>query len=88
MLGYTKITNTTRICENCRRKLSESALFLKKKLQRKSSNSNCNCKLLPDEGPLKGYGWQQVSTSRLLQFIAQHITKHAPKGIDTNAWKY
>jgi len=38
--------------------------------------------------PMKGHGWQPVPTSKLLQMMAEHITKHAPKGVDTRAWKY
>lgn len=38
--------------------------------------------------PMKGHGWQPVPTSELLKMMAKHITEHAPKGEDTNAWKY
>ena len=38
--------------------------------------------------PMMGHGWQPVPTSKLLQMMAQHITEHAPKGTNTNAWKY
>ncbi len=38
--------------------------------------------------PMKGHGWQPVHTSELLRIMAKHITKHAPKGEDTNSWKY
>ena len=38
--------------------------------------------------PMKGHGWQPVPTSKLLEMMAQHITEHAPKGSDTNAWRY
>ena len=38
--------------------------------------------------PMKGHGWQPMPTSRMLQMMAQHITEHAPKGVDTGSWKY
>ena len=38
--------------------------------------------------PMKGHGWQPVPTSKLLEMMAKHITEHAPKGVDTRAWKY
>ncbi len=38
--------------------------------------------------PMKGHGWQPMPTSKLLEMMAKHITEHAPKGADTNAWKY
>jgi hypothetical protein len=38
--------------------------------------------------PMKGHGWQPVPTSKLLEMMAEHITKHAHKGTDTKAWKY
>ncbi len=38
--------------------------------------------------PMKGHGWQPVTTAKLLRMMAQHITKHAPKGEDTHSWKY
>ncbi len=38
--------------------------------------------------PMKGHGWQPVPTSKLLEMMAEHITKHAPKGVDTRVWKY
>jgi hypothetical protein len=38
--------------------------------------------------PMKGHGWQPVTTSELLKMMAKHITGHAPKGADTNMWKY
>jgi S-formylglutathione hydrolase FrmB len=38
--------------------------------------------------PMKGHGWQPVPTSKLLQMMEQHITKHAPKGADIKTWKY
>jgi len=38
--------------------------------------------------PMKGHGWQPVPTSKLLQMMAKHITEYAPKGSNTNAWKY
>lgn len=38
--------------------------------------------------PMKGHGWQPVPTYKLLKMMAAHITAHAPKGADTNGWKY
>jgi len=37
---------------------------------------------------MKGHGWKPVPTSKLLRMMAEHITKHAFKGVDTKAWKY
>lgn len=28
------------------------------------------------------------TTSKLLEMMAKHITEHAPKGTDTEGWKY
>lgn len=38
--------------------------------------------------PMKGHGWQPVTTSELLKQMAKHITEHAPKGVATTGWKY
>lgn len=38
--------------------------------------------------PMKGHGWQPMPTSELLRMMAEHITEHAPKGENTNMWKY
>lgn len=38
--------------------------------------------------PMKGHGWQPMSSSKILEMMAQHITEHAPKEVDTKAWKY
>ena len=38
--------------------------------------------------PEKGHGWQHVPNSELLREMAATITKHAPAGANTNAWKY
>ena len=38
--------------------------------------------------PNKGHGWQPVPGSKLLQMMAEHIIKHAPKNADTKAWNY
>jgi enterochelin esterase-like enzyme len=38
--------------------------------------------------PMKGHGWQPMTKSELLRMMAEHITKNAPRGEDTSAWKY
>jgi Putative esterase len=38
--------------------------------------------------PEKGHGWQHVPNSELLREMAAAITRHAPPGTNTNAWKY
>jgi len=38
--------------------------------------------------PMKGHGWQPMTQSELLRMMAEHITKNAPRGEDTSAWKY
>lgn len=38
--------------------------------------------------PMKGHGWQPMTTGDLFKMMARHITKHAPKGTNTNLWKY
>ena len=38
--------------------------------------------------PEKGHGWQHVPNSELLKEMAAAITKHAPPGTNTKAWKY
>jgi hypothetical protein len=38
--------------------------------------------------PEKGHGWQHVPNSQLLDEMAAAITKHAPPGTNTAAWKY
>lgn len=38
--------------------------------------------------PMKGHGWQPMPTSKMLEMMAKHITEHAPKGSDTEEWKY
>jgi len=38
--------------------------------------------------PEKGHGWQHATNSELLREMAAAITKHAPAGANTSAWKY
>ncbi|MBS1744634.1 MAG: hypothetical protein JST21_00545 [Bacteroidetes bacterium] len=38
--------------------------------------------------PMKGHGWQPVTTSELFKMMAKHIMEHAPKGADTKQWNY
>lgn len=38
--------------------------------------------------PMKGHGWQPITQSELLRMMEEHITKKAPRGEDTSAWKY
>lgn len=38
--------------------------------------------------PMKGHGWQPVTTSELFKMMAKHIIEHAPKGADTKQWNY
>ncbi|MGD8746994.1 MAG: alpha/beta hydrolase-fold protein [Balneolaceae bacterium] len=38
--------------------------------------------------PMKGHGWQPVTTSELLRMMAKHITDHAPEKANTEMWKY
>ena len=38
--------------------------------------------------PEKGHGWQSMTQEDLIRTMAIHITKNAPAGEDTSAWKY
>ena len=38
--------------------------------------------------PEKPHGWQPMTNAQLLQMMADSITKHAPPGANTRAWKY
>ena len=38
--------------------------------------------------PEKGHGWQSMTQEDLIRTMAIHITKSAPAGEDTSAWKY
>jgi hypothetical protein len=38
--------------------------------------------------PEKGHGWQHVTSGAMLEEMAAAITKHAPPGTNTSAWKY
>ena len=38
--------------------------------------------------PMKGHGWLPMTFSELLRMMADHITRNAPAGEDTKAWKY
>jgi hypothetical protein len=38
--------------------------------------------------PEKGHGWQSMTNEELIRAMAAHITKNAPAGEDTSAWKY
>ncbi|MGA9058729.1 MAG: alpha/beta hydrolase-fold protein [Terriglobia bacterium] len=38
--------------------------------------------------PEKGHGWQSMTQEKLIRTMASHITKNAPAGEDTSAWKY
>ena len=38
--------------------------------------------------PMKGHGWQPMTQSELLRIMAEHITRNAPAGESTSAWKY
>ena len=38
--------------------------------------------------PEKGHGWQHVTNAQLIEEMAAAITKHAPAGANTQAWKY
>jgi hypothetical protein len=37
--------------------------------------------------PKKGHGWQSMTAENLIRTMAIHITKNAPGGQDTSAWK-
>ncbi|HKW01339.1 MAG TPA: hypothetical protein VJN96_16060 [Vicinamibacterales bacterium] len=38
--------------------------------------------------PEKGHGWQHATNAGLIDEMAAAITKHAPRGTATSAWKY
>ena len=38
--------------------------------------------------PEKGHGWQSMTQENLIRTMADHITKNAPTGDDTAAWKH
>ncbi len=38
--------------------------------------------------PMKGHGWMPMKFPDLMKMMAEHITKNAPAGEDTRAWKY
>jgi putative esterase len=38
--------------------------------------------------PMKGHGWMPMSFEDLVRAMADEITKNAPSGEDTSAWKY
>jgi hypothetical protein len=38
--------------------------------------------------PEKGHGWEPASQATMIRWMADHITKAAPQGTDTSAWKY
>jgi hypothetical protein len=38
--------------------------------------------------PEKGHGWQSMTQEKLIRTMASHITKNAPAGEDTSAWKF
>ena len=38
--------------------------------------------------PEKGHGWQSMSQENLIREMAVHITRNAPTGENTSAWKY
>jgi hypothetical protein len=38
--------------------------------------------------PMKGHGWMPMSFPELTRMMAEHISRHAPSGEDTKAWKY
>jgi hypothetical protein len=38
--------------------------------------------------PMKGHGWQPMTNAELIRMMAEHITKNAPRGEDSSAWKY
>jgi len=38
--------------------------------------------------PMKGHGWQPVSTADLLRMMAAQIRRHAPAGANTASWNY
>jgi hypothetical protein len=39
-------------------------------------------------GARGGHGWQPMSSLELVRAMADHITRHAPRGADTRSWKY
>lgn len=38
--------------------------------------------------PMKGHGWQPMSSAELVRMMAKHITESAPKSADVTSWKY
>jgi hypothetical protein len=38
--------------------------------------------------PLKGHGWQPMSSADLVRTMADHIVRHAPSGSAAPAWRY
>ena len=38
--------------------------------------------------PLKGHGWQPMTTAELVTLMAEHIRTHAQAGEDPNSWWY
>ena len=38
--------------------------------------------------PEKGHGWQPATQEEMTRWMADHVSKHAPPGVDTASWKY
>ena len=39
-------------------------------------------------GARGGHGWRPFNSAELIRIMAEHITKNAPPGTNTRAWKY
>jgi hypothetical protein len=38
--------------------------------------------------PEKGHGWQHATRAEIVRDMAAQVTRNAPRGADTKAWKY
>ncbi len=50
-------------------------------------NPPCDCEFQYGR-PMKGHGWQPVSTATLVRWMADHVAKNAPAGENTSGWHY
>ena len=50
-------------------------------------NPPCDCEFQYGR-PMKGHGWQPVSTATLVRWMADHVAKNAPAGENTSGWRY
>jgi hypothetical protein len=62
------------------------AVYKFEEMTKELKNPECECEFAYGR-PMKGHGWQSVTTANLVKRMAEHVEKHAG-GEDVKQWHY